>query len=578
MNLILKNPFRILGLPVTASERDIAKRISELTVFSEMGRTMSYESDFPCLSDVQRTPESIQESYAQIEQPESRGFYSLFWFREHIGSDQEAFAFLRDGYAENALTVWERELYTGNLSDKNCSAVRNLTVLYLALSGGTRFSYPERQAFLLKGTALAGRLFETDIFNACSIMISGNNYPKNREKTAAQFADELLQFASPYLNGDAQGITEKLLLEKFRSFPVETFPHIAGNFINKPLQHIEAEIATARNIRTEKPVNAGNCGEILYENTLADVTYLRDILPDSDFQYHTIADKLANEILQCGIDYFNTLPGQDKSYKYAETSLQLAVIAESIAVGTRIKDRIRENRTVIEAWIKAGPEREGRKEARRTAEDMIRQSDRLSDKISSAETDQLPVIAKRLIEHSLYKLILVGESLGQDSTEYLNVSSRVAETALKLLTEYVDRSGEYVKAMTVTESLRVPDMSPEIREKYDKFKEALNRKIEQRIAGSISSDKEKACYIATMVYGDNDAPEVMALRQFRDNVLSRYLLGRLMIRLYYRYSPGFAVKFGNCKYITEALRLFLSCGFYLIPKLRFYLVSKRIKQ
>ncbi len=568
MDLILKNPFRILGLPVTASERDIAKRISELTVFSEMGRTLSYESDFPCLSDVQRTPESIQESSSQIEQPESRGFYSLFWFAEQTASDQEAFAFLREGSVGNALTVWERD------ARRNYSAVRNLAVLYLALAGGTRFAYPERQAFLLKGITLSGRLFEADIFHACSIVISGNHYPADREKTAAQFADELLQFASPYLNGDAQGITEKVLLEKFRSFPAGTFPHISGNFISKPVQRIEAEIETARNMRTESPQNAGFCGELLYENTLADVTYLRDILPDSDFHYHTVADRLSNEILQCGIDYFNTLPGQDKAYQSAETSLRLAVIAESLAVGTRIKDRVQENRPVMEAWITAGPERERRREARRMTEDMTRQLETLSGRISSAETAQLPVIAKRLTEHSLYKLILIKESLGQDSTEYLNISSRVADTALRLLMEYADRSGKYVKAMTVTESLKVLDMLPEIREKYDKFRETLNRKTEQRIAGAMSFDKEKACYIATTVYGDTDAPEVMALRQFRDNVLRGYVFGPWLIRLYYKYSPGFVAKFGHSKPITGALRLFLSCGFCLIPKLRFYLDSK----
>ena len=38
MELILRNPFRILGLPVTASSREVAKRVSDLEMFAELGK------------------------------------------------------------------------------------------------------------------------------------------------------------------------------------------------------------------------------------------------------------------------------------------------------------------------------------------------------------------------------------------------------------------------------------------------------------------------------------------------------------------------------------------------------------
>ncbi|HBG3257135.1 TPA: hypothetical protein KP562_001318 [Clostridioides difficile] len=48
------------------------------------------------------------------------------------------------------------------------------------------------------------------------------------------------------------------------------------------------------------------------------------------------------------------------------------------------------------------------------------------------------------------------------------------------------------------------------------------------------------CYIATAVYGSYHAPEVMILRKFRDDVLSKYLLGRIFIKVYYTLSPPVA--------------------------------------
>lgn len=51
---------------------------------------------------------------------------------------------------------------------------------------------------------------------------------------------------------------------------------------------------------------------------------------------------------------------------------------------------------------------------------------------------------------------------------------------------------------------------------------------------------KKGCFIATAVYGDYCAPEVMVLRGFRDNTLQNTSLGRLFIKCYYAVSPPFA--------------------------------------
>jgi len=51
---------------------------------------------------------------------------------------------------------------------------------------------------------------------------------------------------------------------------------------------------------------------------------------------------------------------------------------------------------------------------------------------------------------------------------------------------------------------------------------------------------KKACFVATACYGDEDAPEVVRLRRYRDEVLSGSVAGRAFIRAYYRLSPPLA--------------------------------------
>lgn len=51
---------------------------------------------------------------------------------------------------------------------------------------------------------------------------------------------------------------------------------------------------------------------------------------------------------------------------------------------------------------------------------------------------------------------------------------------------------------------------------------------------------KKGCFIATAVYGDYDAPEVLVLRAFRDKSLMKNSIGRLLVAIYYAISPSLA--------------------------------------
>jgi len=57
--------------------------------------------------------------------------------------------------------------------------------------------------------------------------------------------------------------------------------------------------------------------------------------------------------------------------------------------------------------------------------------------------------------------------------------------------------------------------------------------------------KPGACFVLTACYGSYDAPTVLAFRQFRDNHLAQYKLGRLFISWYYTHGPKWANAIDN---------------------------------
>lgn len=70
--------------------------------------------------------------------------------------------------------------------------------------------------------------------------------------------------------------------------------------------------------------------------------------------------------------------------------------------------------------------------------------------------------------------------------------------------------------------------------------------------------KFSQCFIATAVYGDYYAPEVIALRRFRDESLKPYAAGRIFIKTYYTVSPPIAKFIYQKPLLAAAIRPLLN--------------------
>lgn len=73
-----------------------------------------------------------------------------------------------------------------------------------------------------------------------------------------------------------------------------------------------------------------------------------------------------------------------------------------------------------------------------------------------------------------------------------------------------------------------------------------------------SKNKKEGCYIATAIYGSYNSPEVLILRQFRDQTLQKYILGRLFISTYYFVSPMLSKTVRKNKLLNASISFFLA--------------------
>lgn len=87
-------------------------------------------------------------------------------------------------------------------------------------------------------------------------------------------------------------------------------------------------------------------------------------------------------------------------------------------------------------------------------------------------------------------------------------------------------------------------------------------------SSSESKISNEGCYIATMIYGSYEHPQVMILRWYRDNVLRKNLLGQLFIRTYYFFSPKLVAVLKGHDKINKTIRYILDKQVQRIKKHR----------
>jgi hypothetical protein len=114
MDLIENNPFRILGLPLTATVREIDKRANDLETFASMGKTKAFDTDFLNFAPVVRTLENVTEAKKKLQLAEEKFRHSLFWFWKNNSVDELALDLLRDGDIEKAKTIWEKAVFANS--------------------------------------------------------------------------------------------------------------------------------------------------------------------------------------------------------------------------------------------------------------------------------------------------------------------------------------------------------------------------------------------------------------------------------------------------------------------------------
>ncbi len=389
MKIIQQNPFRTIGVLAGVSARELQKQKSKISAYAKAGKDITSDYDFNMFGKTPaRGEDVINQAFADIEQNQDKVHYALFWFVNASPFDNTAIAYLKNNDTTKAYEIWAKVVKNKHVNESNYSAFSNL---------GTWFLLSDAKHIRI-GIALKIKLINSEFFKHFVHHVADETFTIDTQKEIEKFVDSILTaYKGRFSNAE--------FLELFEKSGEHAKSYLSKKFTETPIHNIEREIEKAKTTRKANKSKAYETGIALYSNTKEDLAGLKSLLAISDLKYKMVADKLAKEIKQCSVDYFNWHQDKDSAFDYLAHSLKLVKLVKTIAVGSLVKEEIDDAISTLEEMKdkeinKAIALLESIKEAyEQNAKQVMLQVAKIKDEKPNASIDYFAVL--NMIENSL---------------------------------------------------------------------------------------------------------------------------------------------------------------------------------
>lgn len=391
MDIIAKNPYRYLGVYSNSPTKERVANKAKMNAFLKVGKPVSFPLDLPdILPSIDRTVETVANAESELTLSIDQIRFAQFWWMNVTPLDGIAFNHLTNGNTDMAKSIWEKKNDVSSLQNRFLlSAINNdwNSAIWYVETLYTSFSEEFVAKVIGEAMPISTPLWQMFID---SLAKSGVN---------------ILPFMDILTNTEWKN-------------------YIAEITIVPLIDSIKEAIVVAKSSRGKGALTRYRAGEKLMTSTKIALSQLKKSLPVSDIRYQTTVDKLATEILQCGIDYFNDTEDDDAPQK----AMTLQNYALSIAVGSMAKQRCKENVDILQKLIDTLPPLSVM-EQYKSIQEELRKYCQLPDKICHAIT---------LLNTTKPHLDKMKSVIGSSNSTYIKLSTQVVGNALHNVIEEVN--------------------------------------------------------------------------------------------------------------------------------------------
>jgi hypothetical protein len=277
------------------------------------------------------------------------------------------------------------------------------------------------------------------------------------------------------------------------------------------------------------------------------------LLGINDLKYKAVADQLANEIMQCGIDYFNESHENDSSENYLESSQKLTKLADSIAVGRLTKDRAKGSLATLTDM----KDREVNQAIAILSSIKLAYEKAISEIDVQVSSMRMTMSYNQSINYSKVEKMKASCLNWNKVVDIVNMDISMNDIEAIQRCSNQSKVSEYKNLVDFLFNKLGPIQINQVKHLcyWKDVRATQATATAKKIGSTLSSAADKGgCYIATMAYGNYEHPQVLELRKFRDKFLGNTIIGRIFIKLYYKYSPRLVKRLQNKQGINLIIR------------------------
>lgn len=429
LDIIQNNPFRILGVYADASAAEIKRNETKIRRFLEVGKSITFPTDeLGNLPAPIRTNESLDKALSSLNLPQEKLYHALFWYsKDNSCRLDQCVDDLISGKIDEAIGKYAILLYNEEI----------LSSSQKIILGNILFGTSEVIEMCVDG------LFTIDkskkMLGLCEIHLQQHDFLTAKNKLIAE-----------------------------------------------PVNTINACISTAKNADKSTPEKCLQVCNQLINSTKQSLMELMVLLGLMDSDYQRIADSLAKQILQYGINYYNDSEEDNKIDK----ALTVQEYALYIAVGKFTKDRCQQNVDIL----RKHKEQAGSSKDIETIVNLLQGLDARPNRMSSASDfvdECIPILSRLKV------------SLGANDELYIKICSAVANNALgfaiKLVNNNTESKSLAESAMVLIAKIEKLDMDIATRNRINTNKNTLTMNIIRMPSGFEKANSETGGCLGSLV-------------------------------------------------------------------------------
>lgn len=411
MDIIYQNPYRVVGVLAAATEREIQRQRSKIEAYSKIGKEIKSDFDFDFADPVIRDEAAVAKALSSLEQSQDKVTYALFWFLNYNSVDDIAINHLKSGNKAKSYYIWQRVTSEKDINENNFSAFNNISTLYLMSDDMKKVEL---------GVELKLRLINSSFFKYFTNKVADQTFIFNKIKQQEVFIDLVLSYLRDHILEDDE------ILDFFSSCNKDAKRYIIQKLTQKEIYEIETLLEHNATQRKSEPDLAFLYGSALYSESKEQLSYLKSILGADDLNYKMIADRVAQEIMQCADDYFER-QDDPHSKELSETILNLLDQAVAVVAGSQLIEKINNNIQQIKQLAAEGPMLAAFEEMDKNLKSI---------EVSSVSIDEIAAVLTMCKKN----LSVIKNSPGVNDEMYFNLSSSVVMRVLNLLIGIVNES------------------------------------------------------------------------------------------------------------------------------------------